>query len=826
MAKLPTFSASNVSGGGGAVQMQAQQRATTKPFRQSTNIRAEDIYNQAGDQAMAQAIGNIGSLFNKVQLQKTEATYVQKKNEMREAFGRAMMDAEKEGKNADNYYRNWLKQTKDTLTKTGNSAIDKRLEMDYSTMSVNSSLDVINYVSKVAREEYLGNGVQLEKDFEVAISNGKVPVEDAIHEVNLYYQNGAGNGGFFSMETARQAVLDFTVKAHTEDIKGKIDNSSTTKELRAASNLIESSEYLIGLKNVDELNKYVVATQNKVYENNSINFATFKEDIEYRMNSALPITEEQANEYVELFGAKAYAKLKVDSIQGIREAAFSEGIFNQLIETDGLNLDNIDVVATELEMKLRRENPTNVKAVEEAISDAKRNAESVLKYGKEIEVKVGVSTAVKEVIEGRMPIDDLEFALTARYGDGYKKHWAYHVSEFQKNPAQHIDRLKYGDAYLEVSNAISSIFNPSTDQNTRIELINKHAQTFQMMLADRKSKVPQLNQVLHESHVEELRNLLADPSPDMDKSKIDAVTSLISLVGQDNLIAVSRQITSKALADGSKVDAAEMAVIFDGMRRGDNGIAERLRSADNAWAILKEAERKDSFTSFKNAGKDKFNALPRNDPMFQERLDLANKLFELDKTKLGNEKAFEVAISTAFDQQMIKTPGYTSNSYTSIPKTYYSKVKNQNISLDGAALEKKLDFLNNVLKGSNLMGTSPLSMIPFDDVARYSRYNKDSLTWKSAYSSDPFERKKARDKIAKQMDMDQTYWRYEPNGNAMGLHIRTEDGVGDELIFKIGLDHLLFEGNELNIFNKPTGSKEQYLDYINEFTSYLKEGIL
>ena len=264
MAKLPTFSASNVSGGGGAVQMQAQQRATTKPFRQSTNIRAEDIYNQAGDQAMAQAIGNIGSLFNKVQLQKTEAIYSQKQNEMREAFGRAVIDAKKEGKNADDYYRNWIKQTQDSLTKTGNSSIDRKLAMDHSTLSVNAELDIISHVGKVAREEYLGNGAKLEKDFEVAISNGKVPVEDAIHEVNLYYQNGAGNGGFFSMETARQAVLDFTVKAHTEDIKGKIDNSSTVTELNASRNLADSTKYLIGSDNVKKLENHADETQKKL----------------------------------------------------------------------------------------------------------------------------------------------------------------------------------------------------------------------------------------------------------------------------------------------------------------------------------------------------------------------------------------------------------------------------------------------------------------------------------------------------------------------------------------------------------------------------------
>jgi len=329
MAKLPTFSASNVSGGGGAVQMQAQQRATTKPFRQSTNIRAEDIYNQAGDQAMAQAIGNIGSLFNKVQLQKTEATYVQKKNEMREAFGRAMMDAEKEGKNADNYYRNWLKQTKDTLTKTVNSAIDKRLEMDYSTMSVNSSLDVINYVSKVAREEYLGNGVQLEKDFEVAISKGEITPEDAIHEVNLYYQNGAGNGGFFSMETAQEKMEEASTRLYFIDAKSKIENSTDLDQLETSRKLAETTEFLLGANNVETLNGLAESRMEKIKNNNrNSNLKSMDEDLAYTTVTGI-ITQEALDTVNSL--PEQYAQQQLTKLENARDS--------YAFRTD---LDNVD----------------------------------------------------------------------------------------------------------------------------------------------------------------------------------------------------------------------------------------------------------------------------------------------------------------------------------------------------------------------------------------------------------------------------------------------------------------------------------------------------
>jgi hypothetical protein len=675
MAKLPTFSASNVSGGGGAVQMQAQQRATTKPFRQSTNIRAEDIYNQAGDQAMAQAIGNIGSLFNKVQLQKTEATYVQKKNEMREAFGRAMMDAEKEGKNADNYYRNWLKQTKDTLTKTGNSAIDKRLEMDYSTMSVNSSLDVINYVSKVAREEYLGNGVQLEKDFEVAISKGEITPEDAIHEVNLYYQNGAGNGGFFSMETAQEKMRNYAVNAYSKDIESKIDNSSTVTELNASSTLAEKTEFLIGLDNVkallekskkkkEEIQKtWIKDNQNTigVARNDAMNGRVTLEQIEeIRINAGNLI----ANNIEDLNEASMIAKASLGEAL-IRTDISIEEAFDQALSDKSLTDDQVEVIKKHKDSIIKE-----ATKMQEAIDELNFSNDVGVYVDSVKDGNISMNTAITEL--SRIYPEDEVYKELNKQRELAEKDYVQWAASSTNAVYVYNEQQRAFDGWM--NGDMGSLDNLRFQQDRLNNILDVQN--------------PSNTEYLNRSQVDQLSRKL-DANNNNPEGFLDTIMQVYQVFGDERTPQVISQISRSFGEKNQPLMEAKIHAIWENAERGYTNMAQYINAGGRILSEYKKEDKdsmNDALAKITSKNKGLFN-----EETAEQRMSVARNLYAYFKGEnVDSDEAATLAVRHAFEGvRVIDTGGGSTN----IIPSMYKKADGQKVEVNTELIEPKLNLI-------------------------------------------------------------------------------------------------------------------------------------
>jgi len=675
MAKLPTFSASNVSGGGGAVQMQAQQRATTKPFRQSTNIRAEDIYNQAGDQAMAQAIGNIGSLFNKVQLQKTEATYVQKKNEMREAFGRAMMDAEKEGKNADNYYRNWLKQTKDTLTKTGNSAIDKRLEMDYSTMSVNSSLDVINYVSKVAREEYLGNGVQLEKDFEVAISKGEITPEDAIHEMNLYYQNGAGNGGFFSMETAQEKMRNYAVNAYSKDIESKIDNSSTVTELNASSTLAEKTEFLIGLDNVkallekskkkkEEIQKtWIKDNQNTigVARNDAMNGRVTLEQIEeIRINAGNLI----ANNIEDLNEASMIAKASLGEAL-IRTDISIEEAFDQALSDKSLTDDQVEVIKKHKDSIIKE-----ATKMQEAIDELNFSNDVGVYVDSVKDGNISMNTAITEL--SRIYPEDEVYKELNKQRELAEKDYVQWAASSTNAVYVYNEQQRAFDGWM--NGDMGSLDNLRFQQDRLNNILDVQN--------------PSNTEYLNRSQVDQLSRKL-DANNNNPEGFLDTIMQVYQVFGDERTPQVISQISRSFGEKNQPLMEAKIHAIWENAERGYTNMAQYINAGGRILSEYKKEDKdsmNDALAKITSKNKGLFN-----EETAEQRMSVARNLYAYFKGEnVDSDEAATLAVRHAFEGvRVIDTGGGSTN----IIPSMYKKSDGQKEEVNLNIIEPKLNLI-------------------------------------------------------------------------------------------------------------------------------------
>lgn len=675
MAKLPTFSASNVSGGGGAVQMQAQQRATTKPFRQSTNIRAEDIYNQAGDQAMAQAIGNIGSLFNKVQLQKTEATYVQKKNEMREAFGRAMMDAEKEGKNADNYYRNWLKQTKDTLTKTGNSAIDKRLEMDYSTMSVNSSLDVINYVSKVAREEYLGNGVQLEKDFEVAISKGEITPEDAIHEMNLYYQNGAGNGGFFSMETAQEKMRNYAVNAYSKDIESKIDNSSTVTELNASSKLAEKTEFLIGLDNVkallekskkkkEEIQKtWIKDNQNTigVARNDAMNGRVTLEQIEeIRINAGNLI----ANNIEDLNEASMIAKASLGEAL-IRTDISIEEAFDQALSDKSLTDDQVEVIKKHKDSIIKE-----ATKMQEAIDELNFSNDVGVYVDSVKDGNISMNTAITEL--SRIYPEDEVYKELNKQRELAEKDYVQWAASSTNAVYVYNEQQRAFDGWM--NGDMGSLDNLRFQQDRLNNILDVQN--------------PSNTEYLNRSQVDQLSRKL-DANNNNPEGFLDTIMQVYQVFGDERTPQVISQISRSFGEKNQPLMEAKIHAIWENAERGYTNMAQYINAGGRILSEYKKEDKdsmNDALAKITSKNKGLFN-----EETAEQRMSVARNLYAYFKGEnVDSDEAATLAVRHAFEGvRVIDTGGGSTN----IIPSMYKKSDGQKVEVNTELIEPKLNLI-------------------------------------------------------------------------------------------------------------------------------------
>jgi len=699
MAKLPTFSASNVSGGGGAVQMQAQKRATTTPFRQSSNIKAEDIYNQAGDQALANSISNIASLFNKVQLQKNEAVYVEKQSEMRQSFGNMMMEAEKHGKDADSYYREWMGRTKDSLTKTGNSSVDRRLSMEYAHLSVGHGLKITEYIGQVAKTEYLGSGDKLVSDMNTMVSKGETTPEDAIHEINLFYQNGIGN--FYSKETAQKEMREASIGLYYTDAKSKIENSTTLSELGASLKIAESTEYLIGIENVERLQSHFKQKREELQK-------TWIRDNQKTIGIATndSLNGNLKDNQVEEIRINA-GNLIANNIEDINEASIlsQSAIGQAIIRTDMSIEESFDNVIKDKSL------------TDDQVKIITKHKDSIIKQSIEAQEVIDklifsndVGTYINKVKDGNISMDTAITELSSIYPeDDVYKELNKQRSLAEKDYVQWAgssDNAVY--VYNEQQRAFDGWMNGDMNSFDSLRFQQDRLNT----ILDTQN--PSNTEYLNRSQVDKLSKRL-DTDSNNPEGFLQTIMEVYEVFGDERTSQVISQISRNFGEKNQPMMEAKIHAIWENAERGYLNMAQNINAGGRVLSEYKKEDKdsmNDALAKVTSKNKGLFN-----EETAEQRMSVARNLYAYFKNEnISTDEAAKLAVRHAFEGVRVIDSGGGS---TDIIPSLYKNSKGEKVDVNVDVLEPKLHLIRRDVS-SNLM-----DYISLKDAARITNSSEE-----------------------------------------------------------------------------------------------------
>jgi len=681
-------------------------------------------------------------------------------------------------------------------------------------MSVNSSLDVINYVSKVAREEYLGNGAKLEKDFEVAISKGEITPEDAIHEMNLYYQNGAGNGGFFSMETAQEKMRNYAVNAYSKDIESKIDNSSTVTELNASSTLAEKTEFLIGLDNVkallekskkkkEEIQKtWIKDNQNTigVARNDAMNGRVTLEQIEeIRINAGNLI----ANNIEDLNEASMIAKASLGEAL-IRTDISIEEAFDQALSDKSLTDDQVEVIKKHKDSIIKE-----ATKMQEAIDELNFSNDVGVYVDSVKDGNISMNTAITEL--SRIYPEDEVYKELNKQRELAEKDYVQWAASSTNAVYVYNEQQRAFDGWM--NGDMGSLDNLRFQQDRLNNILDVQN--------------PSNTEYLNRSQVDQLSRKL-DANNNNPEGFLDTIMQVYQVFGDERTPQVISQISRSFGEKNQPLMEAKIHAIWENAERGYTNMAQYINAGGRILSEYKKEDKdsmNDALAKITSKNKGLFN-----EETAEQRMSVARNLYAYFKGEnVDSDEAATLAVRHAFEGvRVIDTGGGSTN----IIPSMYKKSDGQKEEVNLNIIEPKLNLIRRDVV-SNLQDYISLEDAvgitgSFKQLERYEKVSKEleGLTGKEK-GAKGVELSALKKDIFDQIGLDSI--NIEPLGNNKIQFSFVPTGTGNrETLTKNGkpiildLDYLHSKDIKYKKISTKRGSKPVG----NAIQSYIEEGML
>jgi len=252
MAKLPTFQASKVSGGSAMVQAPTLQRSMARSFKKSTNIKASDIYDSTGDQALIGALNTGISYYNKVQVQKDNALFEQRKTELESDLSRLELELEQKGVDADTHASQFVKQGSDRYKSGLSKQNQANFDNYFARRSVGIAANATTITSNTVKQSYFDNGKLINERNKLGIANGSKDPEQALTEINEHITLGVKDN-YFSPESG-QSQSEAAIKEYKfTDNKASISEVDSIESAKFVEEQIEADSEFMGADNTISL---------------------------------------------------------------------------------------------------------------------------------------------------------------------------------------------------------------------------------------------------------------------------------------------------------------------------------------------------------------------------------------------------------------------------------------------------------------------------------------------------------------------------------------------------------------------------------------------
>jgi len=245
MAKIPTYESKQLSGVSGVTQMPAMKRAMTQAFKKSSNIKASDFYQAAGDQAMANALGNVATLVNKIAVQKQRSDYDERIEDMRREFGLAKQEASTKGKEAYNFFQEFAKSYEGSIKSySGSKKYKESLKSNFGSLVTEGTLATNAIVKQEIRKEADFRLKTIREGNKRDIESGVKTIDDALgDEIEFLHSNHTEGGTYTELEVIqgiKNAEEDYN--KHLTEIA--VYNSDSISQYENAETIIDNNPFL------------------------------------------------------------------------------------------------------------------------------------------------------------------------------------------------------------------------------------------------------------------------------------------------------------------------------------------------------------------------------------------------------------------------------------------------------------------------------------------------------------------------------------------------------------------------------------------------------
>jgi len=208
--------------------MPAMKRAMTQAFKKSSNIKASDFYQAAGDQAMANALGNVATVVNKAVVQRLDQEYREKRDLMIREHEKAAESFN--DRDALNNYRKFSQDSRGVFTESGNKKIRKKLEADYENLIHKGELQTAQKATKAMNAEFFSEADTYQKKLSADVAQGKKSSEEAQLFMSERLAEGARNK--FATEAVYQESMKNSIKEFDKsELIHLADNVDTNDKL-------------------------------------------------------------------------------------------------------------------------------------------------------------------------------------------------------------------------------------------------------------------------------------------------------------------------------------------------------------------------------------------------------------------------------------------------------------------------------------------------------------------------------------------------------------------------------------------------------------------
>jgi len=772
MAKLPTFQASKVSGGSAMVQAPTLQRSMARSFKKSTNIKASDIYDSTGDQALIGALNTGISYYNKVQVQRDNVLFEQRKTELESDLSRLELELEQKGIDAHTHASQFVKQGSDRYKSGLSKQNQANFDNYFARRSVGIAANATTITSNAVKQSYFDNGKLINERNKLGIANGSKDPEQALTEINEHITLGVKDN-YFSPESG-QSQSEAAIKEYKFiDNESLIAKAESSVDLKFIEENIEADSAFLNntqkkqLKTASKAKEVEIFKTNREVENHFFN--EMKNKAKYNME----ISEEEIERFGSLFGPNALTDLNDTLENNVIRSEMYHAVRAEF-RGEQFTEKNVDAKSGKMLGEMLKNAPVQQHDI---ISRDFNRVVSAIKdeinFKNSLIVSKEVANSVSLISQGESSIDTQKSYIEKKYGADAVKVLDSHLGDYNKDPMRAMTNLIYGEKALEIEDSITQIMSPDFDVNdpNNALILSKAAASVQSTRNEVRHRHPQISAELTQPEVERMIGVFSDLSPDKDINRQQAIAKLVAVHGMSAIPAIGTQLASQKLMDGDTINAAEIAVTFDGYVNKNYLVPQTIRKAKTDWQGLKPTDKSDAYAKVAELTV----GMP-NDNMPIERKELAARIGKSYELK-GIEAPYEQAVNMVFDMKQITT----SIGQLGLP----NKIQTESgaVSLKHDEVESRLQSI------SKFMMASPEMIISSENLARYSSVSEGSMLYKALHGSNNDAKQEAWGFIKKMFNEEKFEWHTEGD-QTVGLYIYAENPNARELVFKLPLKYL------------------------------------